>query len=202
MDTEYMDKLIRTNPALGKCIFFICVNINAGELCLHRRWPKEYFAKIIEELIKKPDIAILLIGAKADIGYVSEFKKSLSLSPRLVNICGQTNPIRELTGMLKKCDLLVTNDSGLLHLAYTIGLDTISFFGPETPYLYGPLDNKHCVLYEDLYCSPCLNIYNSKTTHCKKNMCLISIKPETVLKMLEDKYLISKKNRVAKNRVV
>ncbi len=193
MSAGYMDKIFRTNPALHECTFFTCVNINAGELSLHRRWPKEYFAEVINELVKKPGVAILLIGGKEDIDYVSEFKKLLPPSPQIVNLCGKTDTIKDLIGLFKRCDLLITNDSGPLHLAYIVGLSTISFFGPETPYLYGPTQNGHRVFYEELYCSPCLNIYNSKTSHCKKNMCLISIKPEAVLKVIENDYI--NKNR-------
>lgn len=190
MDTGYIKRLMRANNNLARCNFYICVNINAGELSLHRRWPKEYFAKIVNELIKRPNVAILLIGSGADVEYVSEFKSSLPQHLRIIDVCGKTN-IKELIGLFSRCNLLITNDGGPLHLAEVAGLATISFFGPETPYLYAPLDKKHYVFYEDLYCSPCLNIYNSKMSSCKNNICLKSIKPEGVLKIIEDNYLPS-----------
>ena len=183
MDTGYTKKLLG-QAISDKPAFLICVNINAGDLSLHRRWPKEYFAEVVKELIKHPSVTILLIGSKSDVGYVSEFKRSLPASPRLLDVSGKTSII-ELLGLFINSKLLITNDGGSLHLAEFIGLPTISFFGPETPFLYGPLDKQHYVFYEDLYCSPCLNIYNSKMSHCKKNTCLKNIKPERVLKVIK-----------------
>lgn len=188
MDAEYMRELIGSSDDLVRCNFFICLNINAGELCLLRRWPKEYFAKVVNELTKKENVAILLIGSKKDTEYVSDFKKILTPSPRIIDISGRTD-FKKIIGLFAKCDLLITNDSGPLHLAETIGLPTISLFGPETPHLYGPINKRHHVFYEDLHCSPCLTIYNSKTSlGCADNLCLKAIKPERVLKTIEDNY--------------
>lgn len=152
MDSRYVETLLANNK-LANCSFFICVNISAGDVSLHRRWPKEYFAELVNKLAEKPELAILLIGGGGDVGYVSEFKKLLSSSPRIMDVSGRTN-IRELIGLFRKSSLLITNDGGPLHLAAVIGLPTVSFFGPETPYLYGPVNKGHYVFYDDLYCSP------------------------------------------------
>jgi len=188
MDSEYMKKIVKADKELANCNFFVCVNINAGELSLHRRWPGEYFTKVVNELIRRPGTAIFLIGTDKDTGYVSEFKKTLAPSSRVVDVCSKTN-IKELIGLLAGSNLLITNDGGPLHLADVLGLPTIAFFGPETPYLYGPLNKKNYVFYDDLYCSPCLNIYNSKVSRCRNNICLKDIKPEEVLRVIKEKYL-------------
>ncbi|NQT46577.1 MAG: glycosyltransferase family 9 protein [Candidatus Omnitrophica bacterium] len=185
MDREYTNKLFSSNAGLEEANSLICVNVNAGDLSLHRRWPKDYFAEVIKELIKRPDVAVVLIGAGSDVEYVSELKRLLPPSSRIVDVSGGTD-IKELIGLFAKSKLLITNDSGPFHLAEVIGLPTVSFFGPETPYLYGPIDKKHYVFYEDLYCSPCLNIYNSKMSHCKNNTCLKNIKPGRVIKAIDE----------------
>ena len=86
-------------------------------------------------------------------------------------MCGKIN-ISQLITVLGYCDLFITNDSGPLHLAMILDIPTISFFGPETPVTYGPQGEKHTVFYEDIYCSPCINIYNAKSTKCTNNICL------------------------------
>lgn len=189
MDIEYGESLIKSNNALAKADYLISININAGDLCLHRKWPKEYFAVVVNELIKRANISIVLVGGKQDVPYVSEFKNLVEPTPRVIDTSGHTN-VKKLAAILAMSDLFITNDSGPLHLAYILGIKTISFFGPETPSLYGPLENdKHHVFYSDLYCSPCLNIYNSKITYCNDNVCLKSINPESVLQIIKDKYL-------------
>ncbi|KKR03864.1 MAG: Glycosyl transferase family 9 [Candidatus Uhrbacteria bacterium GW2011_GWF2_39_13] len=186
-DKKYFDKLLKKEDALKKCRHIVCVNINAGFLCLHRRWPEEYYREILEKLLKIQDMGIVLIGGKEDENYVSGLYRKIPSNPRLVNVCGM-NTIKELMGLFVKSNLLITNDSGPLHIAYLIGLPTISFFGPETPFLYGPIGHEHHIFYEDIYCSPCLNIYNSKFSKCKNNICLRNITPEKVLKVLKEKY--------------
>ena len=58
----------------------------------------------------------------------------------------------------------------------------IIFYEPETPTLYGPLDDKSVNLYTGLSCSPCLTAYNHRSSPCDgDNVCLKSISPETVL---------------------
>ncbi len=186
----FIPTLKQAHGALKNCTRFVCLNINTGDLCLHRRWPKEYFSEIVNGLLKKPEMAVILIGGKTETSYVNEFAAGFNSLPRVVNLCGETG-IWELAGLFAGADLLITNDSGPLHLAGIIGLPTISFFGPETPYLYGPFEDGHYVFYDDLHCSPCLNIYNSKMSHCTNNLCLKNIKPGQVLEVIERRFLFS-----------
>lgn len=192
MDKEYVERLFCDNEVLAKADQIVCVNINAGDLCAHRKWPRGYFASVVSELVDRQGIAVVLIGGNNDMRYVSEFRGLIKPSCKIVDVSGETN-IKKLIAILSKCDLLITNDSGPLHLAQSIEVPTISFFGPETPYLYGPIDTtRHFVFYTDLHCSPCLNIYNSKFTYCKNNICLKLITPEMVLKIIDGKYNLLK----------
>ena len=175
--------LLETDSEINK---IVCVNINAGKLSLLRRWPQENFAELILGLYHRFGVKTVLIGGKEDISYVDEFTKKLPNNIDIFNFCGKLS-IKELIGLFSKSRLLITNDSGPLHIASIVGLPTVSFFGPETPYLYGPLGSEHHVFYEDMFCSPCINIYNSKKSDCHNNICLTSIKPETVLEIIERK---------------
>ncbi len=168
----------------------ICVNINAGILSFNRRWPKEHFSILIKELIKHPDLKVVLIGGKGDMEYVEDFVRGLLFPIRnVINLCGKLS-IKKLIGFFVHSEVLITNDSGPLHIAYLVGVPTISFFGPETPYLYGPIGENHYVFYEDLHCSPCLNIYNSKFSRCNDNICLKRIDPKEVLDLIKEKKLL------------
>ncbi|MFH1379691.1 MAG: glycosyltransferase family 9 protein [bacterium] len=186
-DNTFVESLLADGLPLDKKQMIVAVNINAGALSFHRRWPKEYFAQIIQALLTNPKITIVLIGGKEDAGYVSDFKKGLPSTSRIVDLSGKTRFV-DLVSLFRISNLLITNDSGPLHLAAIVGLDTISFFGPETPHLYGPPGGNHFVLFEDMFCSPCLNIYNSKVSRCSNNLCLRSIKPEKVLHIIEHHY--------------
>jgi len=192
LDHGYFNRLVAGHQVLSECKVFICVNINAGELNLLRRWPAQNFSVVVKELLQDPQTAVLLIGMKDDQEYVSEFIKMLPDQDRVVDLCGRTS-LQELLGLFCGSTLLLTNDGGPLHFAAAVGLPTVSLFGPETPYLYGPLDDKHVVFYEDLFCSPCLTIYNSKKHSCVDNLCLQAIKPEKVLEVIKREFLMPEK---------
>ena len=164
----------------------VCVNINTGKLCLLRRWPQENYVELILGLYHRFGVKTVLVGGKEDISYVNEFTKKLPSNIDIFNFCGKLS-IKELIGLFSRSRLLITNDSGPLHIASIVGLPTVSFFGPETPYLYGPLGSGHHVFYEDTFCSPCINIYNSKKSDCHNNICLTSIRPKTVMETIERK---------------
>lgn len=169
--------------------FLIAMNINASSMCLNRRWPKDNFRNLTSELIKNERIKIALIGSKEDKEYVSDFKQRFSDKPQVVDLCAEIN-LKQLISLLARANLFIGNDSGPLHIAAILGVSTISFFGPETPFLYGPPQlDKHSVFYRDIYCSPCLNVYNSKTSHCRDNQCLKGISFEEVFKLVEQKYI-------------
>ena len=126
----------------------ICVNINSGAMSYLRRWPKENFTHVIKHLIEKYDVLIVLIGSKSDMSYTNTFSQQFFETEQVINLCGEIS-ISQLIGLFSKSHFLITNDSGPLHIAVTIGLPTISFFGPETPYLYGPEGETHHVFYSD-----------------------------------------------------
>jgi ADP-heptose:LPS heptosyltransferase len=187
-DRELFNSLAAKTGVDASRAFAVCLNINAGPLCLHRRWPLPYFKELVAGLLENGRVIVLLIGGKENQPYVEGLYRRLAPGPRLQNLCGQTT-IRSLIGLLDNSDLCITNDGGPLHLAHVLGTPTVSFFGPETPCLYGPLGNGHHVFYKDLYCSPCLNIYNSKFSNCRDNICLRSITPLEVLKVIRERYL-------------
>jgi ADP-heptose:LPS heptosyltransferase len=158
----------------------IAMNINAGSLCLERRWPIDRFAELTRKILKNHPHAIVLIGDRSDVPYIDQFLEMTGKEPRVINLAGMLT-IGTLTVLLSRAMLLVTNDSGPLHIAVSTDTPTVSLFGPEIPGRYGPPGNKHDTLYAGLYCSPCLNAYNQKIASCKgNNVCMKSITVEDV----------------------
>ncbi|MDO8602384.1 MAG: glycosyltransferase family 9 protein [Candidatus Omnitrophota bacterium] len=165
----------------------IVINVNVGNMCLERRWPKDYYVSLLNNLARYPDLFFIFIGSDFDRAYVQSVIDSLEKKDRIINLAGRTNLGQVLT-LLEISDLFITSDSGPLHIAELTKVKTISFFGPETPNLYGPSGNNHLVFYKGLYCSPCLNVYNVKTAmHGNKrcfegnNKCMYEIGVEEVL---------------------
>ncbi len=167
----------------------IVFNVNASELSMERRWPTQNFRILAEALLSKLQVKILFIGGDGDAPYVNSITDGLRrFNGRAINICGKTG-LGELIALISRCGLFVSNDSGPLHLAVACDIPTVSFFGPETPTLYGPKNNDALVFYDGVYCSPCLNVYNAKTSPCAgKNICMQGITPERVLAAMHDRF--------------
>lgn len=163
----------------------IVLNVNASELCKERMWPAQNFIQLSEYLIQNYGAKLIFIGADYDYDYVRSVVSKIKNQENVYNFAGKTT-LKDLINLLIHSDLLISNDSGPLHLASLLGKPSVSFFGPETPRLYGPLNGRHLVFYKDVYCSPCLNVYNAKTSACNgKNICMSEITVEEVIDGIE-----------------
>jgi len=174
----------------------VCVNVNTGPLSPERRWAEENFVKLIKQILWEfPDVTVVLIGARADAPVVTDLHGFFDSEEqaRVINVAGRFD-LLELCGLFNLSDLLITNDSGPLHLAEALRTRTVSFFGPETPLLYGPAGNNHLVFYKGIYCSPCLNVQNQKKAPCNgNNVCMKLITVDEVfasVKMLLEGRLV------------
>jgi ADP-heptose:LPS heptosyltransferase len=166
----------------------ICLNPNAGDTSLDRRWDASRYAEALGDLLHEHSEALFcLIGSSHERGYVQNILNRVPHSAeRIVNLAGETS-LRDLIGLFSASRVLITNDSGPMHLAAAVGLPTIALFGPESPVFYGPLGNQTVNLYAHLPCSPCLNVYDAKVFRCPINaQCMKDVSVESVVKATRD----------------
>ncbi|HCA79468.1 MAG TPA: hypothetical protein DEP53_07000 [Bacteroidetes bacterium] len=162
----------------------ICINPNAGETSLDRRWEASRYRDVLEILLEDyRDVLFCLIGSAHERGYVQHILEQVRIgNERVVNLAGRTS-IQGLIELFCRSRMLITNDSGPMHLAAAAGLPTVALFGPESPTFYGPLGNQSINLYVKLGCSPCLNLYDAKTFRCPINAkCMKDIPVDWVVK--------------------
>jgi ADP-heptose:LPS heptosyltransferase len=141
----------------------VLVNPNAGDMALERRWPAENFAAVARALAADDGVRPVLLGAPSERSYVGRIAEQAGRP--VVSLAGKLS-VGGLLGLLERAELLISNDTGPLQLALTQGPATLSFFGPETPILYGPRGGRHRVLYAHLACSPCINVHSQKRVRC------------------------------------
>ena len=151
-----------------------------GGLLPIRAWPLDYYCTLAEALLKR-GYAVAVIGLAED-KQVARTILSHTADENCVDLTGYTKTIRELMRIFHLSSLLITNDGGPGHFAAMTPVPTIIFYGPETPRLYGPIDDKALNLFLDLSCSPCVTAYNHRNSPCDgDNQCLKKIAPEDVL---------------------
>jgi len=164
----------------------ICVNVNAGETFLERRWMPQKFAALIDSLrVSRPDAHLLFLGVRSERPYVQHVVDQIPKTARCVNAAGLLS-IGELISLLSRCELLISNDSGPLHLAAALGTRCVALYGPETPQFYGPISGSVTAIYKGVSCSPCMNIYDAKSFRCPYNArCMSAIEVAEVERALE-----------------
>ena len=152
----------------------------SGGLLPIRAWPLKNFCLVAKDLIRNGH-AVGIIGMEDD-KKLADVILSHCQSEGCIDLTGYTGTIRELMIIFHFASLLITNDGGPGHFASMTPVPTIIFYGPETPALYGALDETVVNFYVPLSCSPCLTAYNHRNSPCDgDNVCLQSIKPKDVL---------------------
>ena len=167
----------------------VAVNVNNDPMAYERRWPKNNFVEIINKLIEKHGSKVVLVGSRAESGYVSEFESEINKKDSILNLAGKTN-LAQLAGLFELCKFLLTNDSGPMHLAASVKLPTVSLFGPETPLLCGPYGKSDVVIFKNIDCSPCMNVHSAKRVMCSKQSaeCMDKITVAEVLNKIEERF--------------
>jgi ADP-heptose:LPS heptosyltransferase len=145
---------------------YICVNINAGTTSLERRWPADRFLEVVERCrAAHPGLQAWLIGTREERPYVAAALDARPAPGTAVrNVAGDLD-VPGLAALLADARLLLTNDSGPMHVGAAVGTPVVALFGPESPALYGPRGDA-VVITRSLPCSPCLSVYNAKLFRC------------------------------------
>jgi ADP-heptose:LPS heptosyltransferase len=183
--TEYDERVVEQRlkqEGVGSRDPLFLINVNATDMCLERRWPPASFDQLVQCLRRRvPQAWYVFIGAPNERAYVDAVLSSFKDSARTLNVAGQLT-LSGLAALMKRSTLLITSESGPLHFAQSLGLPSVSLFGPGPPPLFGPLDHtKHRVLYADVHCSPCLNYYSLTGPTCHgDNICMKYITPAQV----------------------
>lgn len=138
----------------------------------HKMWPVENFSNLGKTLVEKHGCKILIFGGEQE-RELGEVLKS-QIGKNSLNLAGETG-IPELTAFLSLCNLLVTNDTGPMHLASAVGTPVLALFFSTHFTETGPYGEGHIVIHPDIPCFPCQG-----TAQCSHKECLNHISPETV----------------------
>ncbi len=150
-----------------------------------RQWPIERFAEVADYLMSHYRAEVFITGSHGERALVERMIRHMQHSP--INLCARLN-VRETAALLQRCDLFFCNDTGPLHLAWTMGTSVVGIYGPNTPMLYGPRGEGHTSFYHRPLCSPCITNFNQKNASCRDPVCVRSVSVEEVLRVVEAKY--------------
>lgn len=123
-----------------------------------KQWPTERFAEAAVALARDTGATILLTGGPGDDAAVTDVERRLAAAGVAQRRVQGTTDLVVLAALLERSRLLLTGDTGPMHLAAAVGTPVLAVFGPSMPWRYGPLAELHRVVRVDLPCSPCNRI--------------------------------------------
>lgn len=145
-------------------------------------WDKERFARLGSMIVERLGSKVVFTGSHSDL---SEIEKICNLTNRkVINLAGATG-IKELISVINLSKLLITVDSGPMHIAAAVGTSVVALFGPTAPWRTGPYGRGHIVIRKELLCSPCFSRRCKETTEF---LCMKEIKAEDVMTAVEKKF--------------
>lgn len=168
---EIEQLLQQSGIAADKPLIACHVSSNNGQ---SKRWPIPYWAALLDKLMLEGVATVVLTGAPNDLSLIERIIQRMKQQQQPLNLAGKTN-LTQLAALLARADLMLTGDSGPMHIATAVGTPVIAIHGPTDPALSGPVSPKALVLRNDIWCSPC---YDAKgpadcrfyTTQCMKNI--------------------------------
>ena len=138
-----------------------------------KRWPTERFARLADQLIHEHGLRVILVGGADQLGTVNEVRRQMK--QEALNLGGATS-LRQLAALLRRTNLLVTNDSGPMHLAAALGTPVVAIFGPTDPRRVGPYGDGHFVLRKAVDCSRC-----NRNRCAREGACMKAIEVDEVV---------------------
>ncbi len=155
----------------------LCPGAEYGEA---KRWPIEYFAEAAKAALAK-GWEVWIFGSEKDIPYTKQINQ---LADNACLDLGGKTKLGEAIDLMALCDTVISNDSGLMHVAAALDKNLIAIFGSSTPHHTPPMSEKSHIEYLGLPCSPCFKRTCPLTNPDENMQCLKKITPESVIKLL------------------
>jgi ADP-heptose:LPS heptosyltransferase len=141
LTSSHAAPLIGVHPSAGRAI---------------KQWPPERFRAVARQFVVEQGATIVLTGASGDEDLIRQVQEGLP-AERVLDVCGRLDVVG-LAALFERLDVLITGDTGPMHLAAAVSVPTVCIFGPSDPARYGPSGPDHRVVRIDLPCSPCNRI--------------------------------------------
>jgi len=155
------------------------IGIQAGSSIKGRRWSTRAFAELADGLVENHCAKIILFGVASEKALAEEIISFARYKDKLIDLTGKTS-IGQLLTLVKRCNYLVTNDTGTMHIAAVVGTPIIGlFFAHAHPFETGPYSPGHLIFQARISCAPC-----SYGVECNDTVCVRKVLPDHLLSMI------------------
>jgi|TARA_B100001971_G_scaffold191956_1_gene195837 predicted lipopolysaccharide heptosyltransferase III len=175
-EETYINTLLKKHKLTGKKL--IC--INPGTLRTNKLWQNSKWAELSNTLIKDFNAYIIFTGSSNEKPLINNIISQIKNKTKATDLTGKTS-LLQLAALIKKCKLLISPDTGPLHIARAIETPLIGLYGSTNPYIWGYNEDKYKTIYKKLDCSFCNRGYCPKKGK-EKYQCMSLIKVKDVVK--------------------
>ncbi len=164
---------------------FVAIHLGVGPSAQYRRWPTSRFVDLATAFTgMRTDVTVILTGTKSEEPLIDEFRKDYRGRSIIASDLGG---LERTAALLRRCDLLISGDTGIMHLGAAMGTPTVGLFGPNTPVCWAPVGPRATYVYSTRQpCSPCINSYRrhipERCTAAQEGACMQDISVDDVLK--------------------
>lgn len=180
---KWAEKIFHENKLQGRMTAGIIPGggMSWGIDAAYRRWPAERFARVVDGIMKEFQIVPILFGESSEEPLCREVESLIADKENVINMGGKTD-VSQFMSLVKKCDFVFCNEGGPLHIASSLGVPTVSIFGPVDERIYGPLSkdmDKHIIVTNNsVECRPCYSKF--RHVRCDRRLCLENITEDMV----------------------
>jgi ADP-heptose:LPS heptosyltransferase len=168
-DNDFADNFYRRTFKANYIVF----GINAGGSCQSRLWGLTKYAGLADKIIESFNYKVLVFWGPGQEQICETLKSLMKYDP----IIAPPTTLKEMAALQRKCKFVISNDSGPMHIAASMGIPTLGIMGPTRPFAQGPIGN-NCtfIVKEGLDCLGC------NLTSCKDNKCMTDLSVDEVYK--------------------
>ena len=157
------------------------IGFNIGSAVVTKRWAPERFAQVADYFAEK-GYKPVFFGGTMDEDMVDEAVACMKTTPIIAT---GSFRIGELAAAMKRCSLIITNDSGPMHVAISQKVPIVAMYGPSIPKLYGPYTENATIVTAVPPCTGCAGGMKHKCDHADKNNCMTRLVPQQVIEAAE-----------------
>ena len=155
----------------------------------HKEWGGDNFQCVCESLIKNLGVKLIFFGKKNELSLINLITQNIK-SDKMIYATGLS--LKEVASLIDRCELVLCNDSGIMHMASSLARPVVAIFGPTHPSLgFYPLDKNRIILHADTSCSPCSR-WGEKKCKYKQQLCFSNLSTELVFNKIKESLLNSK----------
>ncbi len=184
-----MDQLLASHGVEGDNL----LAVNPMAKWKTKLWEPSLFAALADRVVAEFSCRVIFTGSKEDRPVIENILSMMK--NRALNFAGKTG-LKELAALYGRCRVLVTTDTGPMHMAAAMGCSVVALFGPTSPLRTGPYGSAHKVITSGPDCGPCFK----KT--CDQWFCMLNITVGSVFEAVKGILLREKNSRPSTNKIL